>query len=162
MNATSSVLLGIVSSLIATGIFISISEIFRRIVVPWYSDKIYRGVRIDGKWILESINDKPAPETETMVFELTQKGDIITGTYCHTDPDNSDDTTFYSLSGVFQNSHFSAILRVRSPHVIDAITMLLYVRYEKSKLRLRGGVLASGKPGEVVAHTELEFRRKES
>ena len=50
---TTSLIIGISSSLAATLLFIGGSEIFRKIFLPWYADFIYKGIRIDGDWKLE-------------------------------------------------------------------------------------------------------------
>lgn len=77
-------LIGISSSLVATSIFIAISELARRFLLPWIADKIYRGVRIDGEWKIDEIEGVSAEDAKlTMVFNLKQKSENISGTYYH-------------------------------------------------------------------------------
>ena len=79
MNTLTAVFIGVASSLIATFIFYWLIELFKRIVLPWYEDKIYRGVRIDGKWTSTTIRD---PENDISAsMQLNQKGENVTGTY---------------------------------------------------------------------------------
>jgi hypothetical protein len=53
-----SLVIGIVSSLVATALFLGFAEFFRRSLLPWYIDKLYRGVRIDGTWTLHMMDGK--------------------------------------------------------------------------------------------------------
>ncbi len=61
--------IGISSSLFATALFISVSEFFRRIILPWYADKIYRGVRVDGEWEVDEILGKSLKDFDTAIRE---------------------------------------------------------------------------------------------
>ena len=159
-NIAISLIIGITSSMIATAVFIFLSELIRRTVLPWYADKIYRGVRIDGKWVLVKNEGNDIPEKdELMTFDLTQKGDTITGTYTHKLKNEID---LYRLNGFLRDMYFSAIAMPMSNRQIDAASFLFYVEYEGSRLHFLGGVLYKGKPGEVKAWQDLNFALSDS
>jgi len=155
-----SIIIGIVSSLFATAIFIILSEFIRRVAIPWYEDKIYRGVRIDGKWELLHLGD----EDEliggiSMQLHLKQKGDVISGTYMH----SMGETTYnYLISGKIRDMYFLATAVPASNRQIDGMSLLLHIQYEKSKLKMQGGVLYEGSPGKVKDHIGITFVWKNS
>ena len=44
---------GIVSGVLATFLVLICLSIWNKIIVPWYEDKVYKDIRIDGKWLIE-------------------------------------------------------------------------------------------------------------
>ena len=70
--------IGISSSLLATALFILVSEFFRRKILPWYADKIYRGVRIDVECgVVEALGVNLKDQNKSMTLSLVQRGDVI-------------------------------------------------------------------------------------
>lgn len=147
------VVVGIISSLIATAIFISLSEIFRRLVFPWIEDKIYRGVRIDGTWRLHA-EDGKLVDGSSVEIEIKQWGDKISGT-CFTE--NEDDRTVYRINGVLKNMYLMAYMEPASSKMIDASAILFHVEHEKNSLHLRGSLLHKSRPGKVGCWDDLTF-----
>lgn len=147
---TYSLFIGISSSLVATAIFILVSEMIRKIAIPWFSDKIYKGVRIDGHW--DSLNGDAE-------FDLRQWGDKVTGRYSHTSHNGA---TTYKVTGILKNMYLMAITEPESEKIIDAASLLLHVEYSEDCLILRGGVLYKGDPGSIESWNGLEFKQKVS
>jgi hypothetical protein len=149
-------LLGIISSLVATGLFIGISEIFRRVLVPWYADRIYRGVRIDGDWEAIAFNATPVPQDIEITFHLKQSGDRVSGAYAHKGPKGRRDT--YQLTAVIRDGYLLAYATPISDRHMDAIALLLYIHTKLDDLQMTGAVLCSGEPGKVRTLEQLTFR----
>lgn len=157
-NVLLSLVIGIGSSLLATAIFILASECFRKVVLPWYVDRIYRGVRIDGEWEIKERDGREwKSEDLSMGFNLTQKGDVVTGIYTHKCNGEVDE---YILKGVIRDMYFLATAVPRSNRHVDAVSLLLYVNNVNSKLVMTGGVLYQGDPGEVCSQMGLRFQWK--
>lgn len=153
--------IGISSSLLATALFISASEFFRRKILPWYADKIYRGVRIDGDWeVIEALGVNLKDHDRSMTLSLKQKGDVIAGTYSHKDGDKEIDE--YIVEGRIRDMYFLATAIPKSNRHVDGITLLLYINNVKSKLVMTGGLLYQSKPGEVKSTLGIEFQWKRS
>lgn len=159
-NYALSIIIGIVSSLFATAIFIMMSEFIRKVAIPWYEDKIYRGVRIDGKWELLHLGDEDEQvDGLSMQLHLKQRGDVVFGTYMH----SIGDTTYtYVLSGKIRDMYFLATAVPESNRQIDGMSLLLHIQYKKSKLQMQGGVLYEGAPGEVEDHIGITLVWKSS
>ena len=148
------VVVGIASSLIATAIFIGLSEIFRRLVFPWVEDKIYRGVRLDGSWRLKTADGGDLANGTSIEMEIKQWGDKITGT-CLTQ--DEDDRTVYKIKGVLKNMYFMAYMEPVSSKMIDASAVLFHVEQEKNSLHLCGSLLHKAKPSKVGCWDDLTF-----
>ena len=161
-NIGLSLVIGILSSLFATALFISISELIRRVFIPWYSDKIYRGVRIDGIWDFVEANgvSMSSPESPALM-SLTQKGEIITGSYSHKD-DITNEIDEYILEGKVRDMYFLATAIPKSKRQIDALSLLLHVNNVKSQLIMSGSILSTGDPGCVESHDGVKFVWKNS
>jgi hypothetical protein len=152
-------LIGIGSSLVATAIFVIASEVVRRIVIPWAEDKIYRGVRIDGDWQVQSAQGISLDKAD-MRMSLTQKGDRISGTYSHNYDDKGDGT--YKINGTLRNMYFMAYMEPSSNKVIDACAILMHVEHSDGKLLLKGSLLHKTKPGKLEAWDGITFHQKTS
>lgn len=153
-----SLVVGIASSLIATALFIGFSELMRRVILPWYADKIYRGVRIDGEWELCRIEEKELSNKDSyMRLILEQNGDKIIGDYSHKGKDEEVDE--YIIDGRIRDMYFLATAVPKSNRKVDGISFLLHIAYGKH-LTMKGTFLSQGKPGEVSCHEALEFKLK--
>ena len=53
--------------------------IFKNILLNWYKEFIYSGVKIDGTWNVES----GSYERRTVVIEISQRANVITGLSTH-------------------------------------------------------------------------------
>ncbi|MEZ8252098.1 hypothetical protein AB6C79_05210 [Vibrio splendidus] len=153
-NHLLSVVIGIISSLLATGVFIGMSEFFRRVVLPWYIDKVYRGVRVDGSWSLIEI-DGISFEGREAKLSLTQHGDSISGIYYHV---NNGKKYTYVVSGRLSGMYFLATAVPQSTRQIDAISFLLYIDTSLGALKMSGGILNQDKPGQVQANDGVVFQ----
>lgn len=155
-----SLIIGISSSLLATAVFISMGEFFRKVVLPWYADKIYRGVRIDGEWEIKELHGEEWEiDNMSMNLSLKQKGEKITGIYKHKCDEDIDE---YFLEGRIRDMYFLATAVPKSNRHVDAITLLLHIDNVKSKLIMAGGVLNQSKPGEISSHMGIKFQWKNS
>ena len=151
-----SLIIGIVSSLVATGVFIALSELFRRVVLPWYEDKIYRGVRIDGEWRLKSVDGKlvdPKDKDTESKFTLRQKGEKVTGEYKHGDVDGKDEV--YLVIGFIRDGYLSLLSEPKSRRSMDAGVGLYHIRNEDSKLQLLGSLTFVSTPGQVKTQERM-------
>lgn len=158
-NNIISLLIGISSSLVATGIFIGISELVRRKLIPWYSDQIYRSVRIDWEWELIEI-DNTKYDNIKMKLSLEQSGEDIKGTYSHISKDDTTDE--YSLEGRIRNMYFVATAIPKSNRHVDAMSLLFHVNHIDSNLSMSGSILAKDTSSKVISTDGIKFIWKDS
>jgi len=149
-------IVGIASSLLATGMFIGASELVRRVILPWYADKVYRGVRIDGDWDIAFYKDIPKPAELQMSFHLSQSGEKISGQYSHGTPDTRRDV--YNVVGLVRDGYFLAYATPVSNRHLDGISILLHIRSKGDDLLMAGSVLCCASPGTVAAVEPVTFK----
>ena len=157
MKPMTAVIIGVVSSLIATFIFYCIIELFKRVILPWFTDKIYRGVRIDGKWTSTVMKDPELGISSSM--QLNQKGEAVTGTYSHSINKNGNiDTTDYYLNGIIRDTYFTVTLKPVAKDMIDSIAFILRVHTKISgALAMKGTcIFIDPTSGKTSSH-ENEF-----
>jgi hypothetical protein len=154
-----SLVIGIVSSLVATALFLGFAEFFRRSLLPWYIDKLYRGVRIDGTWTLHMMDGKSIKleDPEKMIFQLFQRGDRINGDYSYQVA--AAPVANYRVIGVIRDMHFMATLEPKSNRLIDPAVCLFYIEHVAGALALTGRMTTTSKRGAITSSTELCFRR---
>lgn len=164
-NITLSIVIGIISSLVATLIFITIAELIRRVALPWYADKIYLGIRIDGEWKMTEFEYngkivKIDDVTDYKLLTLKQKGEKITGTYSHKDGNKLEE---YILEGKIKDMYFLATAVPKSKRATDGASFLLHVKNINSDLIMKGSVLAQqSQNGEVVSINNMVFKWQNS
>jgi len=159
MEYTLALIIGIISSLIATATFIGLSELMRRFVLPWYADKIYRGIRIDGKWMACRFGDQKIPDSASRFeLDLKQSGDRITG-FSTVQGKNEPEPTICKIYGQIRDGNFSATAQPIAPDMLDAMACLFRVIHKDSKLHLKGHLLYLGDDSTQVVTTEnnIEF-----
>ena len=155
------VLLGIISSLLATSIFIALSKLFNNIVLPWYGDKIYRGVRIDGKWDLDEWEDDI---DKTFEFNLNQKGDSVKGFHYHKikKENGAIISESYTVNGCIRDGYFFAILTPITSDIVDSGTVHFKIYKKEEKLCMKGNVTAvSSSNGGVTSRNDIIFSKSE-
>jgi hypothetical protein len=149
-------LIGIFSSLFATAIFVSMSELVRRVVIPWYADKIYRGARIDGRWEAEQVKEYTSKDKPLeMYMDLVQRGDTIHGTYSHKVANGEID--IYNLSGLIRDRYFLATAVPSSNRQLDGIAMILYMDNKQNKLLLSGQMIYCDDNAQVGPSVKVIF-----
>jgi hypothetical protein len=99
---TSDMVLGIVSGIVTGMLIYSFSILWKRILVPWYEERVYRGLDISGEWNVKH----PHPDEADMqwaqagVLTLRQTAHRLTGTMTLTPKDtNSNETRTFLFSG---------------------------------------------------------------
>jgi len=157
--------IGIASSLIATVAFVSIAELIRRVVLPWYADRVYRGVRLDGKWRASRFGtiEIDSSSTSRNEFDLKQKGDKVTGISILQGEDEPD-PTIYRVQGQVRDGYFSATAWPVAPDMVDAMACLFRVFHEGNKLRFKGRLTyLSNRTAEIKSTDEdIEFCKESS
>jgi hypothetical protein len=102
MTSESTILLGVVSGLLSGYAIYFLAVVFRRVVVPWYAQFIYRGIDISGTWLLNS----DSYDRRTITLELKQRAGELSGLSTHVLREGS------------PNSDSSDSDRIRTYHIV--------------------------------------------
>jgi hypothetical protein len=155
MDASSTILLGIFSSLVATAIFLLCSWVFSLIVVPWIRDQVYRGARVDGRWRYVH------PNGTTYELDFTQSGDQVTGEGRLSTPaeGGSSTNTTFKLSGYIADGSVMTISRPIHKYSISHSTLLLRLRETPHEEYLKGRMTVFDDDTNQVVTYELDMKR---
>lgn len=133
MNPTSpagAILYGIIGGVLAY-VFVSlVGQAVRKIVLPWYHDLVYRGVRLDGRW---KVTNLLGSGNQTAELQLTQQADRVTGTCTFVKQESDEGDAFYEqvrtckLSGTVRDRFVELSFRHVDPARLGAGVFLLEV-----------------------------------
>jgi hypothetical protein len=141
-QGTLAIIIGVISSLIATAIFILISELFRRWVLPSYADFVYRGLRIDGEWRMCQEDDKAiSADNATVHFFLKQKSDRISGSMIIGKPSEKIKAKFV-IAGHIRDGHITYHATPESFRFNDVFCGVFKTKFRDNKQVLVGRLLS--------------------
>ena len=88
-SALLNVFLGILSGVFTATILLVAGKYYRRLFIPWYENRLYKGVVLDGKWEgtrtrfsgSENTKEKKILDKLEILLELTQSGYKICGLF---------------------------------------------------------------------------------
>jgi hypothetical protein len=159
MTTFASVVIGVVSSLIATLLFLGLAELVKKVLLPWAEDMIYRGVRVDGRWVDA---DKPDKSKIESVLELKQKADRITGIYSHEKAGEAGSKSVYRVAGEIRNTYLNASLWPISDKMVDSGTLLVRVYHRDSLLWLEGTMTYISSDTGKIESTSVRYKNGDS
>lgn len=129
-------LVGVVSGLVATGIFsfsvFFLSVVWRKIIEPWWENKLYKDARIDGEWLTKLEAKKT--ENDVEVVSIIQVGHAINGDIACTQ--GPDEGKKYKFKGTFRNQILTGHYWNTKKTSIDSGSFSL--RLENDGARLKG------------------------
>src|SRR5437016_2197344 len=120
MSSSATVLLGMVSSLIATGIFLLAAKVFNTVVIPWIHDHIYRGARVDGTWRFQHSGGS------RYEIDIKQVGDQLAGEARFTSAQGT--STPFRISGYIADGSVLGVARPMHRFSIAHATFLFRLR----------------------------------
>lgn len=127
MTASESILFGIVSGVIAGFLVYALSQVFRKIVLPWYSTVMYRGYDVAGTWRV--VEMEPAQRRE-ITFTLAQKAGVVTGISTHVlrgECRDDERTRTYALTGELRDRFLSLMARHVDRRRIGVATIMIEI-----------------------------------
>jgi len=128
MTASQSIVLGVVSGLISGYALYILAALFRRIILPWYRNTIYKGLSISGTWQLQSDDY----QRRDITFQINQKADALRGLSTHVLREGQNDrlserVRTYALDGTIHDRFVIITGRPIEASRIGAMTFLLEV-----------------------------------
>jgi hypothetical protein len=113
---------GILSALIATFLVFIGAKYWNAVIVPWYEDKVYKDIRIEGEW-------KTSGEENRHVFneiaKVKQKAHRVWGEIIYKTEDN---VVEYEFEGEFKNLILTARYCVKGQNDLDRGTFTLMLK----------------------------------
>lgn len=147
-----SIVAGLISGLVVTLFVIVFRSIWHRIIVPWFEDRVYKDIRIEGTWF-SLYSDNASNRQETI--SLQRHGHEISGTIiCNNGPDEGEK---YRVTGSFRNLILALLYEVDDPVKVDRGTMTL--RCIRNGQRLGGKVAFYSNQGDIINDCDVTWYR---
>jgi len=157
-TAYQSLVIGIISGIITAALIYLITEIFRKILIPWYRQMIYRGVDISGEWMNE-INLETG-NRQTISASIIQKANKISGEITIVKNRNGKQygsIEMFNMTGELRDRFLYAIIRPTDPKRIGIASLLLEIVGDGSKMR--GATAWYDASAAIIAGKSSEWRR---
>lgn len=113
----------IISSIITWSFLLMV----QRVVLPWYENLTYKGIRLEGSWQSTTSSHKKVTHHEFM--DIKQRGHILTGYYFVKNELKKSKPILsnYSLEGRIVNNHISLSCFIKSQKRMGIVQFLLEI-----------------------------------
>lgn len=156
MGVTETVFWGAIAGIITTITLALISIFFKKIIIPWYQDVIYKGVDLNGNWILQENYENGI--TYTCQLNLVQNAHKIYGHASMMVINSSHDyNQLFDIEGETWEGYITLNMRSKNNKTLSFAAGLL--RIENRGASLSGSWSYRGYDGEIKQETIL-FRRE--
>lgn len=156
-----SLLLGIVSGVLTTALLWVIHVLWTKTIVPWYEQRVYKGVKIEGTWCLvDDSNDKDGHWAQREILGLKQTAHRLTGslTLLPKEGENSDSIV---LDAVGDISDRFVSLSFKSPIQDRLSYSVLLVEIVEDGHKLRGKTSMYNVLGGTIDSYSVEYKRQQ-
>lgn len=148
---------GVLSGVLTSALIFLVRKIYLRVFLPWYEDRLYKGVQLDGKWEGETNDFK-------FLFELVQNGYRIKGLFgveVKSSKPEDQYENLYKIKGHISDNYVVLEYWTMSRKRTGLGSFLLRVQDGGKKLM---GSVVFVEEGEMDVNniTELVLRRKEN
>jgi hypothetical protein len=144
--------IGVVGGLVATAITVFIDKVWKRLIVPWYEERVYQDARIGGVWKAEFHNQG---EIEEERIDITTKGHQVSGTITITKGKN--EGKVYLFNGNFRNLILVATYHSRKDYELDRGSFALLLR--KNGTLLEGQCIYFSDKSNSINNTQYIWQR---
>ncbi len=124
--------IGIIAGIIATFIVFVFSTIWKKILIPWYEERIYKDVKIEGKW--EGIMEYDGAINKDIII-INRESHSISGTIKTIEGPNKGGD--YIFKGSFKNLILTASYRASDRFQLDRGSFSLILKENGKKFEGR-------------------------
>ncbi len=157
ITISQTIILGVVSGVITSAILWCIVIFFKKVITPWYEQRIYKGVNISGAWSSVKQNDHWKLE---IFLNLKQKAYLVTGSLqAKTTFPGIEYTNYYKVSGKIFDNHLLITYSAQPVNRTGVGSFLLRVAHGGTELRGSAAYIADGNLDEITSLNELKFNR---
>jgi FtsZ-binding cell division protein ZapB len=149
------IIAGLISGITITFLILVVRKFWDAVVVPWFEERVYKDVKIEGKWF--ALYPYEISLRQELIV-LKRHGHSITGTMiCTNGPDEGSE---YSLCGSFRNMLLPLIYESTNEAMTDrgTITLICVQNGEKLNGKL---ALYNNRKDAITSGNVIWFRSKE-
>lgn len=158
-NITITIFMGVLSGVFTAALIWVAMSLFNKIVIPWYQQRVYRGIDISGEWT--SNKEYLGKIKVDQSIQISQKGHRIKGVLISRNkiPNRGNDTTSFSIDGEVFNNYVYIVYKTTDKRYIGRGSFLLKVKEGGDKLW--GGLIAIDRfSAKVMTSEDIEWKRK--
>ena len=157
MNNIESLVIGVISGVIAAAVIYLLVVLFNKVVLPWYNQLVYRGVEIQGKW--EESLEFDYGNTQLATIELSQKAHVIMGSVTVVKSTTGEivRTEIMSLNGNVNERFFNGTIVPVDKKRVGISTVLLEIIGDGS--RMGGSVSWYDANAHIICNKLCEWKR---
>lgn len=148
------ILVGVVGGVLTSALIMLAISIFKKIIVPWYQNIIYRGISLSGPWHWFDEDE------DSVKMELKQAGDSITGIYTYMDSKKKGDIKIYHVTGWARDRFVQLNLKSADPKRLGILSYVFEIVGDGNELR-GCSVFYSTNLNKVCSDTESFYRTLE-
>ncbi len=145
---------GLISGLIVTFLVVVIRAFWIHIIIPWFEERVYKDVQIEGKWF----SCYPTDPSRLEVVSLKRHGHTVNGTIICTS--GSDSGENYNVQGSFRNLILPLTYEADDRTKTDrgAITL----RLVQNSQRLAGKIAFYDTPADSINSVEVIWFKEQA
>ncbi|ELB2885884.1 hypothetical protein QNE71_004574 [Vibrio alginolyticus] len=156
MGPTETVFWGAIAGIVTTIVLAVISLVFKKGLIPWYQEIIYKGVDLKGNWLLRETYEDGV--TYTCQLNLTQKAHKISGNASMTVMNSGHDyNQIFDIEGETWEGYLTLNMRSKNNTTLSFVAGLLKVEERGASL---SGSWAYRGYDEEVKQESIVFRRE--
>lgn len=123
------VLVGVISGLLSALLVLVGAKYWKAIMIPWYEDRVYKDVMIDGKW---EATGKEHDETFSETLKVQQRAHHVSGEITYK---NDNELIEYQFDGEFRNLILTPRYWVKGESNLDRGTFTLMLKNNGQTLK---------------------------
>lgn len=154
------IFIGVFSGILTSVLIWLAIQIFKKILIPWYQQSIYRGIDISGDWT--SRQEFSGGVISNQTLEVNQKGHFIKGTlisHNSVPKQQEEDVKYFTLYGEIFDNYVDIEYKNRDRKNIGRGSLLLKVKNGGDTLE--GALVAIDRfSTEIMASTNIKWIRK--
>ena len=154
-----SIFIGVLSGILTSIIIWLIVRTFRKIIIPWYQENIYRGIDISGEW--KSHQEYAGKVKVDQIIQIKQKGHRIKGTLVSRNhmPSQGEDVSSFIISGEIFDNYVDIEYKVENKKLIGRGSHLL--RVVDGGKNMKGGLVAIDRlSGGIITTDSVIWKRE--
>ena len=155
-QALSDLFVGVVAGLVATFFVVVFSAMWKNAIEPWYEERIYKGVRIEGRWIARC---RMGEEEQESIWNIAQTAHKIRVQGTTTLGLNTG--KHYEALGEIRNLVLTVTYREISQYTLDRGCVVL--KLTRDGREMHGYIVhEDNHQGEIAVTTYILYRDKEN
>ena len=162
LTISGSILLGVISGLLASLVVWIVIALFKSVILPWYQSFIYQGLKISGYWIGFYADKGPSRDMNDPHYTvfIKQKGAVIEGSLTRNQTQNGQrDLKEFQFNGVFKDGNLVLVYKPKDETRLGSGSYVMTLTDDGRKLEGTSLYIASNNRGKVAQFSVLWMRK---